>query len=167
MGEKAYEWANGVTFEKHSRRRHRILREYFTQYLRVRLGHPQQTKFRFSSVDWFSEAGKYKCGSRGSPLIFVEVLRTTLNEVNIQRAAEGLALVEIECLLVLNDGEREAVELLRQNMAPVLALARQECRLIDFCTACPFSRSPMVVFEVIGRLRQPFVRAFIIAAERK
>lgn len=127
MVEKAYEWADGATLEEHSRRKHRILREYFTQYLRVRLGHPQQTKFRFSIVDGFSGAGKYKCGSPGSPLIFVEVLRTTLNEVNIRRAAEGLALVEIDCLLILNDGESEAIELLKQNMAPALALARQEC----------------------------------------
>lgn len=38
--------------------------------------------------------------------------------------------------------------------------------LIDFGIAVPFSRSPMVVFEVIGQLKQRGVRAFMIAAER-
>lgn len=45
---------------------------------------------------------------------------------------------------------------------------QQSC-LIDSCMSLPFfpfSRSPMVVFEVIGQLRQLFVRAFMIAAER-
>jgi hypothetical protein len=42
----------------------------------------------------------------------------------------------------------------------------QVCCLIDFCIALHFSRSPMVVFEVIGRLMQRFVRVFMIAAER-
>lgn len=134
MVEKAYEWVDGATLEEHSRRKHRILREYFTQYLKVRLGHPQQTKFRFAIVDGFAGAGTYKCGSPGSPLIFVDVLRSTVNEVNIRRAAEGLALVEIECLLVLNDGELDAVELLKQNMAPALALARQECSKLHIRT---------------------------------
>jgi hypothetical protein len=40
------------------------------------------------------------------------------------------------------------------------------CCLIDFGIALPFSRSPTVVFEVIGMLWQGFVRAFINAAER-
>ena len=38
MVEKAYEWVDGATLEEHSRRKHRILREYFSQYLKVRLG---------------------------------------------------------------------------------------------------------------------------------
>lgn len=48
----------------------------------------------------------------------------------------------------------------------MVEVERQDCCLIDSCIALPFSRSPMVVFEVIGRLRQPLVRAFMIAAER-
>lgn len=43
---------------------------------------------------------------------------------------------------------------------------RQQSCLIDFGIAVPFSRSPMVVFEVIGQLKQRGVRAFMIAAER-
>lgn len=126
MVEKAYEWVEGATLEEHSRRKHQILREYFAQYLRVRWGHPQQTKFRLAIVDGFAGAGRYKCGSLGSPLIFVDVLNTTLGEVNLRRTVEGLSQIEVECLLILNDGERDVVELLKQNMAPALALARQE-----------------------------------------
>ena len=42
----------------------------------------------------------------------------------------------------------------------------QDCCLIDSGIALPFSRSPKVVFEVTGQLKQHFVRAFMIAAER-
>ncbi len=35
------------------------------------------------------------------------------------------------------------------------ARERQESCLIDFGIGLPFSRSPMVVFEVTGQLRQP------------
>ena len=33
MATKQYEWAAGATLEEHSRRKHKILREYFFTYL--------------------------------------------------------------------------------------------------------------------------------------
>jgi hypothetical protein len=50
MTEKPYEWANGAALEEHSRRKHKILREYFFQYLTVRCQLPQQERFRLVSV---------------------------------------------------------------------------------------------------------------------
>jgi hypothetical protein len=51
-------------------------------------------------------------------------------------------------------------------VSPSSPRGRQVSCLIDSCIALLFSRSPLVVFEVIGQLWQLFVRAFMIAAER-
>ena len=117
--EKPYEWAEGAVLEEHSRRKHKILREYFFQYITVRCQLPQQERFRLAVVDGFAGAGRYKCGTSGSPLIFVEELKRAIEAVNTQRAAQGLGLVEIEGLLVLNDYSRNAIEQLKINLAPL------------------------------------------------
>ena len=44
MVAKKYKWADGATLEDHSRRKHKILREYFYQYLVVRCQIPQQAR---------------------------------------------------------------------------------------------------------------------------
>ena len=107
--------------EEHSHRKHKILREYFSQYLGIRCQHPQQERFRLAVVDGFAGGGRYKCGTAGSPLIFVEELRRAIDTVNTQRAAQGFGLIEIECLLILNDSSREAIEHLKGNVAPLHA----------------------------------------------
>ncbi len=65
MVAKKYKWADGATLEDHSRRKHKILREYFYQYLVVRCQIPQQAKFRLAVIDGFAGGGRYKCGSAG------------------------------------------------------------------------------------------------------
>lgn len=121
MAKKEYDWEEGVALAGHTKKKHAILREYFRQYLITRCQLPQQEKFRLVIVDGFSGAGRYKCGSPGSPLIFVEVLRQALNEINIGRVDQKSKPVQIECLLVLNDSDRPAIKLLKQNIAPLLA----------------------------------------------
>jgi len=122
MAEKPYEWANNsAILEDHSRRKHKILREYFFQYLTVRCQVPKQERFRLAVVDGFAGGGRYRCGTAGSPLIFVEELKRATEAVNTQRAAEGLNPIEIECLLILNDYSRDAIEALKSNMAPLQA----------------------------------------------
>ena len=83
MVEKRYSWENGVKLEEHTRRKHKILRQYLARYLTVRCALPQQTKFRLAIVEGFAGGGRYDCGSPGSPLIFLEELRF---------ATEGAAL---------------------------------------------------------------------------
>ncbi len=117
--EKPYEWADGAQLEEHSRRKHKILREYFFQYITVRCQLPQQERFRLAVIDGFAGAGRYKCGTSGSPLIFVEELKRAIEAVNAQRATHGLGLIAIECLLVLNDFSRDAIERLKVNLAPL------------------------------------------------
>lgn len=121
MAEKPYEWSNGAVLEEHSRRKHKILREYFFQYLTVRCQLPQQERFRLAVIDGFAGGGRYQCGTAGSPLIFIEELKRAIEAVNTQRAAQGLGLIEIECLLVLNDHSRDAIEALRGHVAPLQA----------------------------------------------
>lgn len=124
MVEKRYQWEAGAILEDHSRRKHKILREYFFNYLLVRCQLPQQTRFRLAVVDGFAGGGRYACGSAGSPIIFIEELVRAAQTINVRRAAEGLGPIEIECLLVLNDANRDALELLKGHVAPLLAGAR-------------------------------------------
>src|SRR5689334_1987470 len=48
----------------------------------------------------------------GSPLIFVEELRRAAEVLNVKRQSEGMAPLDIECLLIVNDFELDAIETL-------------------------------------------------------
>lgn len=121
MVEKQYSWQTGATLEEHSKRKHKVVREYVARYLAVRCQLPQQSRFRLAIVDGFAGGGLYKDGSLGSPLIFVEELYKAANSFNARRLAERMSPIDIECLLILNDFDSETVELLRGNLAPLLA----------------------------------------------
>lgn len=118
MAEKRYAWAEGAKLDDHSKRKHKILREYFFQYLLVRCQLPQRERFRLAIVDGFAGGGRYDCGTAGSPLIFIEELRHAIDEVNTHRAVQGMGAIEIECPLILNDFDRDVVEILKANVAP-------------------------------------------------
>ena len=125
MVEKRYKWTEGATLEDHSRRKHKILREYFFKYLTIRCQLPQQSRFRLAIVDGFAGGGRYSCGTPGSPIIFLEELKNATKSVNVQRAARGLGAIEIECLLVLNDADRDVIEILKGNVAPLYGAIKQ------------------------------------------
>ncbi|QQN63563.1 three-Cys-motif partner protein TcmP [Bradyrhizobium diazoefficiens] len=125
MVEKPYSWEAGAKLEEHSKRKHKVIREYLARYLAVRCQLPQQARFRFAIVDGFAGAGKYQCGSSGSPLIFIEVLREAIDAFNVRRSAEGMSPLDIECLLLLNDYDESAIELLKSNVAPLIVEAKQ------------------------------------------
>jgi three-Cys-motif partner protein len=127
MVEKPYEWADGAKLEEHSRRKHKILSEYVFDYLTVRCKLPRQERFRLAIVDGFAGGGRYRCGTPGSPLIFIEELKRAVEAVNTQRVAQGLGTVEVECLLVFNDSSRDAIEVLKTHVAPMQAAARETC----------------------------------------
>ena len=116
---KLYDWENGVILEDHSRRKLKILREYFLKYLEVRCQVPQQSRFRLAVIDGFAGGGRYSCGTGGSPVIFLEGLKKATEFINLKRGARGLGKIEIECLLVLNDADRDVVEILKDNVAPL------------------------------------------------
>lgn len=125
--EKRYEWADGAKLEEHSKRKHKILREYLFDYLTVRCRLPQQERFRLAIVDGFAGGGRYQCGTPGSPLIFVEELKRAVEAVNTRRAVQGLGAIEVECLLILNDASRDAIELLKTHVGPMQADIVQTC----------------------------------------
>lgn len=125
MVKKEYDWSEGVALQEHTKRKHKILREYFFQYLLVRCQLPQQAKFRLAIIDGFAGGGRYVCGSPGSPIIFLEELEKALNAVNAFRASQRLSPIEIECLLILNDDTFETVNILRENVTPIEANIRQ------------------------------------------
>ena len=126
MVEKPYEWKEGATLAKHSKRKHKIVGEYFRRYLRERCKNPNSRRFRLAVVDGFSGGGRYQDGSPGSPVIFAETLLKAVAEINAERAGGGMPSVEVECLMILNDTDPEAVLKLEGAVAPFVALALEE-----------------------------------------
>lgn len=129
MVSKPYNFADGAVLGEHSRQKHKIVREYFRQYIRTRCQLPQRTTFRVAIVDGFAGGGRYNCGSPGSPIIFIEELLGAIHEINSFRAGAGFKPLDISCLLILNDADRNVVEILKENVAPVLARARENNHL--------------------------------------
>lgn len=127
MAKKQYKWVDGARLEEHSRRKHKILREYTFDYLTVRCSLPQQQRFRLAIVDGFAGAGRYKCGSAGSPLIFMQELKRAVDAVNTRRRIQGLGMIEVECLLIFNDQDYNAIRLLKENVAPEQVNITQTC----------------------------------------
>lgn len=126
MVEKQYSWENGVKLEEHTRRKHKILREYLARYLAVRCALPQQTKFRLAIVEGFAGGGRYNCGSPGSPLIFLEELRAAVDRFRLERQAHGMAPFDIECFMILNDAEPGTIDILKSHAEPIVAAIRAE-----------------------------------------
>lgn len=144
--------------EDHTRRKHKILSEYLFQYIAVRCRIPQQEKFRLAIVDGFAGGGRYKCGTGGSPIIFIGELGRALEAVNAQRTLQGLGTVEIECLLILNELEAEAFQLLRKSCEPLLAEVKQSYPMLQLTVRYlqdEFERSYSTIQSLIssGRYR--------------
>lgn len=157
MVQVPYDWSGGAELDEHSRRKHKILREYFYQYLMVRCQNPAQTKFRLAVVDGFSGAGRYKCGSSGSPLIFIEELQRAVEAVNTRRAAQRLnSTLDVECLLLFNDALPDVTAMLKQYAEPVLAQARESCpklHLSVYYSSEPFAGAYPAIKDTIARGR--------------
>lgn len=116
MSKKTYDWENGAILGEHSKRKHRILVSYLDQYLAVRCMNPKQSKFRIAIVDGFSGAGKYSCGTDGSPLLFINGLQKSLIKANLTRLAKGFSPVTLSCLFIFNDFDIKAINLLKENI---------------------------------------------------
>lgn len=126
MSTKRYDWKDGVTLQDHTRKKHVVLRRYLRDYLITRCQIPQQERFRLVVVDGFAGAGLYTDGSYGSPLIVVDEIAKTTEELNAKRSLAGMRPLVVECLLILNDNDASAVEELQRNITPILLKARDE-----------------------------------------
>lgn len=120
MAQVPYQWVDGAVLKEHSKKKHQVLRKYICEYLRIRCQTPQQSRFRLAVVDGFAGGGAYQGGEPGSPLIFLELLQRQTNEINVERAANGMAQIQFECLLVLNDLDKDAINILKSNVAPLV-----------------------------------------------
>jgi len=154
MVEKPYPWKDGATLLEHTERKHKILREYFVRYLTVRCQFPQQSKFRLAIVEGFAGGGRYMCGTPGSPLIFIEELSAATSAFNIRRTSEGMAALDIECLLILNDVEPETLEFLKSNTEPVLGRVKEEQPRLHLKVEYldkPFEQAYPIIKELLQR----------------
>lgn len=54
MTKKSYTWRDGAVLDEHSRRKHKILREYLVKYFLTRCRLLHQSLFRVAIVDGFA-----------------------------------------------------------------------------------------------------------------
>lgn len=128
MVRKNYDWPGGAVLEEHSRKKHAVIRQYFSDYVAVRCRLPKRESFRLAVVDGFSGGGRYGCGAPGSPLIFLEEISQAANSINLGRAAQGIPPVHLDCLMIFNDANRDAYELLKENIAPLHAYVKDSSK---------------------------------------
>lgn len=128
MVQVPYKWAEGAVLKEHSKKKHQVLRRYLVEYLQIRCRTPQQSRFRLAVVDGFSGGGAYIGGEAGSPLIFIEVFVEQAKEINVRRAVEGMAQIQFECLFIFNDSDKDAIQILKDNVTPLA----EECGDIDY-----------------------------------
>ena len=124
-----YQWVEGAVLKDHSKKKHQVLRQYIAEYLRTRCRTPQQSRFRMAIVDGFAGGGAYEGGEPGSPLIFLQLLDEQTTQINIERAANGMAQIDFECLIILNDLNKDAVNILKSNVSPMVQACNAKPRL--------------------------------------
>lgn len=97
-------------------------------------------------------------------MIFAETLLRAIQEINVERGAENMPLVEVDCLMILNDNDPDAVRSLREAMAPFAAAAKEEGSPVglflefqqgefetlvdDFCTRVDDGRYRNVIYNL-------------------
>ena len=117
MVKKIQKWEDGIKLEEHSRRKHKILHDYFRRYLLERCKNPLSRGFRLAIIDGFAGGGEYENGSPGSPVIFADTLFKTVAEINYLRS-DHMPTLKVDCLLILNDADKEAVQSLQKIVRP-------------------------------------------------
>lgn len=152
MAKKDYDWENGAVLEEHSKKKHSVLKEYFRQYLITRCQVPHQERFRLAIVDGFSGGGLYKCGSYGSPLIFVNTLIEATNEINFYRTTQGCKTVIVDCLLIFNDYSPDAISQLKINITPHLIRVKEEAPNLNIQIEYHSSEFEIIYEEIKKRL---------------
>ncbi len=121
MSKNHYNWKEGAVLKGHSRRKHEIQREYFRRYLWERCKDARRRDLKLAIVDGFAGGGQYEGGMPGSPLIFADTLFDTARGINTHRAASDLPAVQFNCLMIVNDVDRDAMCNLEKRLAPFVA----------------------------------------------
>ena len=124
MAGKKFDWADPDELPKHSAQKLKILSSYFAKYLKVRCSFATRGRLRLAIVDGFAGGGIYGCGSFGSPLILLDTIDNTVNEINISRQDKNLGPIEFEFNIYFNDEDRVAYNLLEGRYNTILARIR-------------------------------------------
>jgi len=111
---KDYTWNFSDELAPHTAKKHQILRQYFKNYLQTRCKYPAEV-FKIIIVDGFAGAGRYSQGEPGSPIIFLEVLSEFVVEQNIVRDANNMYKIRLDCILCMNDSDKNVLEQLKIN----------------------------------------------------
>jgi three-Cys-motif partner protein len=119
-----YDWLNGAKLLDHTARKLKILREYISDYIRIRCQIPQQQLFRLAIVDGFCGGGRYSEGQPGSPVVFVEEVIRAAKEISVQRQVQGFAPLTIQCHIVLNDIDPAVTQMAVDQIQPFLLAAK-------------------------------------------
>lgn len=119
----------------------------------MRCRRPQQSLFRLAIIDGFAGGGRYQCGSPGSPLIFIEELVRANSTVNLSRIDQGLPPVSFQCLLIVNDFDPEVINILRENVSPLVARIKETNQNINlqvkFLTS-PFEKAFIEIEKILN-----------------
>ena len=156
MVEKAYRWAQGAVLDEHTRRKHKFSASISRAISPSAAFFPAQSKFRLAIVEGFAGGGRYKCGTSGSPLIFIEELRLAVETFKLKRSAEGMAALDIECFLFLNDLDPATVKLLRSHIDPLLAAIKSDVPRLHIQVSYfskPFEEAYPEIKELLARGR--------------
>lgn len=129
---KGYRWGDqdGAVLGEHSKRKHKILREYFRRYILERCKSPISGQLKLVVVDGFC-GGVYAGNEQGSAMIFLETLVETVCEINISRKDRGYRPLLANCLLLFNDKDPAAIASLVPAVAPLQVRAREQGGLIN------------------------------------
>jgi three-Cys-motif partner protein len=119
-----YDWLNGAPLLDHTSRKLKILREYVSDYIRIRCQIPRQL-FRLAIVDGFSGGGRYAGGEPGSPLVFVEEVIRAAREIALLRQSQGFAPLSIQCHIILNDLDPAVAQMAVEQLQPFIALSKE------------------------------------------
>ena len=125
MVKKDYDWKGGAVLGEHSKKKHKILEEYFRAYIRERCKNPMARGFNLAIVDGFAGGGLYTDGSPGSPVILAQTLLKTVAEINVERNTNKNPPVNVKCLMILNDIDKDAIRSLEERMAPCVMESKE------------------------------------------
>lgn len=151
-----YDWEGGAELGRHSRRKLKILGDYVFEYVRARCVLPQQPKFTLAIFDGFAGGGRYRCGTAGSPLVFVDALKSACAAINVGRTEAGHQVLSLHCHLFVNDRNAKAVEALRNNLSQVVEQAQAEVPQLQIALTYlnkPILEAQAEVRDAIARLR--------------
>src|SRR5262245_48031583 len=119
MPRKPYTWSidDPPEIAPHSLAKHRILREYVEEYVRVLTANPRTDKLRLNLVDGVAGGGIYVdprtgLSQAGSPIVLLDAVRAAEAAANVSRAKP----LRVDARYFFVDQDSSAVACLRETL---------------------------------------------------